>query len=128
MDGKNAAYVFLHSRETPPRPCPSIVWVGTGAADHVVYDDRLHRIDLCGKVEKNWREEHGPYILSWDMRQQQLCHAPSQTGEMPHQSANFIKNMPRTTTLECPGFPSLRALTFDVLGLIIGEFFSHTLL
>ncbi|KAB1217322.1 WD repeat-containing protein 74 [Morella rubra] len=26
--------------------------------------------------------------------------------------------MPRTTTLECPGCPSLRALTFDVLGLI----------
>ena len=36
--------------------------------DHVVYDDRLHRIDLHGKVEKNWREEHGPYILTWDMR------------------------------------------------------------
>ncbi|GMP34074.1 hypothetical protein CsSME_00007108 [Camellia sinensis var. sinensis] len=26
--------------------------------------------------------------------------------------------MPRTTTLECPGCPSLRALTFDVLGLV----------
>ncbi|KAK7842117.1 hypothetical protein CFP56_014303 [Quercus suber] len=26
--------------------------------------------------------------------------------------------MPRTTTLECPGCPSLRALTFDALGLI----------
>ena len=36
--------------------------------DNVVYDDRLHGIDLCGKVEKNWREEHGPYILEWDMR------------------------------------------------------------
>ena len=36
--------------------------------DHVVYNDRLHRIDLCGKVEKNWKEEHGPYILTWDMR------------------------------------------------------------
>ncbi|XP_075645101.1 serine/threonine-protein phosphatase 7 long form homolog [Castanea sativa] len=51
--------------------------------DHVVYDDRLHRIDLRGKVEKNWREEHGPYILTWDTRQQRLCHAPPQTGEMP---------------------------------------------
>ena len=51
--------------------------------NHVVYNDRLHRIDLCEKVEKNWREEHGPYILTWDMRQQRLCHAPSQTGEMP---------------------------------------------
>ncbi|KAL0009199.1 hypothetical protein SO802_010701 [Lithocarpus litseifolius] len=50
--------------------------------DHVVYDDRLHRIDLHGKVEKNWREEHGPYILTWDMRQQRLYHAPLQTGEM----------------------------------------------
>ena len=37
--------------------------------DHVVYNDRLHKIDLRGKVEKNWREEHGPYILIWDMRQ-----------------------------------------------------------
>ncbi|KDO52584.1 hypothetical protein CISIN_1g0141542mg, partial [Citrus sinensis] len=26
--------------------------------------------------------------------------------------------MPRTTTLECPGCPPLRALTFDSLGLI----------
>ncbi|XP_075654967.1 uncharacterized protein LOC142625152 [Castanea sativa] len=51
--------------------------------DHVVYDERLHKIDLRGKVEKNWREEHGPYILTWDMRQQRLCHAPPQTGEMP---------------------------------------------
>ncbi|XP_075633308.1 serine/threonine-protein phosphatase 7 long form homolog [Castanea sativa] len=51
--------------------------------DHVVYDERLHRIDLRGKVEKNWREEHGPYILTWDARQQRLCHAPPQTGEMP---------------------------------------------
>ncbi|XP_075658821.1 serine/threonine-protein phosphatase 7 long form homolog [Castanea sativa] len=50
--------------------------------DHVVYDERLHRIDLRGKVEKNWREEHGPYILTWDERRQQLCHAPPQTGEM----------------------------------------------
>ena len=34
--------------------------------------------------------------------------------------------MPRTTTLECPGCPSLRALTFDALGLIKGEcFFLH---
>ena len=34
----------------------------------VVYDDRLHKIDLREKVEKNWREEHGPYIISWEMR------------------------------------------------------------
>ncbi|GMY34600.1 WD repeat-containing protein 74-like [Fagus crenata] len=26
--------------------------------------------------------------------------------------------MPRTTTLECPGCPSLQAITFDALGLI----------
>ncbi|KAK9997358.1 hypothetical protein SO802_022044 [Lithocarpus litseifolius] len=44
--------------------------------DHVVYDHRLHRLDLRGKVEKNWREEHGPYILTWGMRQRRLCHAP----------------------------------------------------
>ena len=36
--------------------------------DDVVYDDRLHKIDLRVKVEKNWREEHGPYIISWDTR------------------------------------------------------------
>ncbi|PNX67043.1 hypothetical protein L195_g055416, partial [Trifolium pratense] len=28
--------------------------------------------------------------------------------------------MPRTSTLECPGCPPLRALTFDTLGLIKG--------
>ena len=43
--------------------------------DNVVYDDRLHGIDLCGKVERNWREEHRPYILEWDRRQQQICDA-----------------------------------------------------
>ncbi|XP_050241982.1 serine/threonine-protein phosphatase 7 long form homolog [Quercus robur] len=55
-----------------------------GRLDYVVYDERLHRINLRGKVEKNWREEHGPYILTWGMRQQQVCHAPLQIGEMPH--------------------------------------------
>lgn len=29
--------------------------------------------------------------------------------------------MPRTTTLDCPGCPPLRALTFDVLGLVKGN-------
>ena len=57
--------------------------------DHVMYNDKLHRIDLRGKVEKNWREEHGPYILAWDIKQQQLCHAPPQTGEMPHDDAYY---------------------------------------
>ncbi|KAK9988738.1 hypothetical protein SO802_028977 [Lithocarpus litseifolius] len=57
--------------------------------DHVVYDDRLHRIDLCGKVEKNWREEHAPYILSWGTQQQRLCHAPPQIGEMPCDHAYY---------------------------------------
>ena len=44
--------------------------------DDVVYHDRLHKIDLRGKVEKNWKEEHGPHIISWEMRRQQVCHAP----------------------------------------------------
>ncbi|KAK9996575.1 hypothetical protein SO802_021261 [Lithocarpus litseifolius] len=57
--------------------------------DHVVYDHRLHRIDLRGKVEKNWREEHGPYILTWDIKQQRLCHAPPQIGEMPRDHAYY---------------------------------------
>ncbi|KAK9990849.1 hypothetical protein SO802_025834 [Lithocarpus litseifolius] len=57
--------------------------------DHVVYDHRLHRIDLRGKVEKNWREEHGPYILTWGLRQQRLCHAPPQIGEMPRNHAYY---------------------------------------
>ena len=57
--------------------------------DNVVYDDRLHGIDLRGKVEKNWREEHGLYILEWDIRQQQICHAPPQIGEMPHNHAYY---------------------------------------
>ena len=54
-----------------------------------MYNDKLHRIDLCGKVEKNWREEHGPNILAWDIKQQQLCHAPPQTGEMTHNDAYY---------------------------------------
>ncbi|KAK9985336.1 hypothetical protein SO802_030287 [Lithocarpus litseifolius] len=46
-------------------------------------------IDLRGKVEKNWREEHGPYILTWGLRQQRLCHAPPQIGEMPRNHAYY---------------------------------------
>ena len=57
--------------------------------DHVVYNDRLHRIDLHGKVEKNLREEHGLYILTWDMRQQRLYHAPPQICEMPCDHAYY---------------------------------------
>ena len=57
--------------------------------DDVVYDDRLHEIDLRGKVEKNWRDEHRLSILEWDMRQQQICHAPPQIGEMPHDDAYY---------------------------------------
>uniref|UniRef100_A0A7N2LQI5 Aminotransferase-like plant mobile domain-containing protein n=1 Tax=Quercus lobata TaxID=97700 RepID=A0A7N2LQI5_QUELO len=64
--------------------------------DHVVYDDRLHKIDLRGKVEKNWREEHGPYIISWEMRRQQLCHAPPQIGEMPRNHAYYVRYRPVT--------------------------------
>ena len=42
MDSKGTACVFLHSRETPQeRP------------DDVVYDGRLHKIDLRGKLENN---------------------------------------------------------------------------
>ena len=58
--------------------------------DNVVYDDRLHGIDLHGKVEKNWREEHRPYILEWDRRQQQICDAPPQIGEMPRDHAYYL--------------------------------------
>ena len=36
---------------------------------------------------------------------------------------DFTKKKPRITTLECPGCPSLRALTFGTLGLIKGGFF-----
>ncbi|XP_030929993.1 leucine-rich repeat extensin-like protein 5 isoform X1 [Quercus lobata] len=64
--------------------------------DNAVYDDRLHKIDLRGKVEKNWREEHGPYIISWEMRRQQLCHAPPQIGEMPRNHAYYVWYRPIT--------------------------------
>ena len=57
--------------------------------NHVVYDDKLHRIDLSGKVEKNWREEHASYILSWGTRQQRLCQAPPQLGEMSSNHAYY---------------------------------------
>ncbi|XP_065638189.1 uncharacterized protein LOC136071152 [Quercus suber] len=57
--------------------------------DGVVYDERLHRIDLRGKVEKNWRQEHEPYIISWNSREQRLCNAPPQTGEMARNHAYY---------------------------------------
>ena len=47
-------------------------------------------VDLRGKVEKNWREEHGPYIISWEMRRQQVCHAPPQIGEMPRDHPYYL--------------------------------------
>ena len=64
--------------------------------DDVVYDDRLHKIDLRGKVEKNWREEHGPYIISWEMRRQQVCHASPQISEMPRDHAYYLWYRPVT--------------------------------
>ena len=64
--------------------------------DDVVYDDRLYRIDLRGKVEKNWRDEHRLSILEWDMRQQQICHAPPQIGEMPRDHAYYRRYRPVT--------------------------------
>ncbi|XP_030973682.1 serine/threonine-protein phosphatase 7 long form homolog isoform X1 [Quercus lobata] len=64
--------------------------------DDVVYDDRLHKIDLRGKVERNWREEHGPYIISWEMRRQQVCHAPPQISEMPRDHAYYVWYCPVT--------------------------------
>ena len=36
---------------------------------HVKYDSRLHGMDLRGKLGKNWRVEHAPYIQEWDTRQ-----------------------------------------------------------
>ena len=45
---------------------------------------------LAWEGGKNWRGEHGMYILTWDMRQQQqLCHAPPQIGEMPRDHAYY---------------------------------------
>ena len=64
--------------------------------DDVVYDDRLYRIDLRGKVEKNWRDEHRLSILEWDMRQQQICHALPQIGEMPRDHAYYRRYRPVT--------------------------------
>ncbi|XP_065635899.1 uncharacterized protein LOC136070209 [Quercus suber] len=75
-----------HTRHTSPTFLTSALQGGFGLAqerpDGVVYDERLHKIDLRGKVEKNWRQEHEPYIISWNSREQRLCHAPPQTGEM----------------------------------------------
>ena len=56
---------------------------------HVEYNEILHAIDLHGKVDKNWRVEHAPYIREWDTRQQRLCHAPPQIGEMPRDYAYY---------------------------------------
>ena len=61
-----------------------------------MYDDRLHGIDLRGKAEKNWREEHRPYILEWDRRQQQICDASPQVGEMPRDHAYYCWYRPVT--------------------------------
>ena len=57
--------------------------------NHVVYDDRLHGIDLHGKVDKNLRVEHASYIFTWDTRQQRLYHVPPQIGEMPCDHAYY---------------------------------------
>uniref|UniRef100_A0A803M862 glutathione transferase n=1 Tax=Chenopodium quinoa TaxID=63459 RepID=A0A803M862_CHEQI len=38
--------------------------------------------------------------------------------ESCQRSLNGLREMPRTTTIECPGCAPLRALTFDVLGLV----------
>ena len=58
MEGKGATCVFLHTRDTSPKPFPLTVWVGTSGTTHVDTSARLHAINLHGKVDRNWREEH----------------------------------------------------------------------
>ena len=55
VEGSHTTCVFLHSRDTPPGSCPSLVW-----------------------------EVHLEYIHEWDTQQQHVHHASPQIGDMPH--------------------------------------------
>ena len=89
MDSKGAACVFLHSERHHLDRVLRQFGLAQQPPDNVVYNDRLHGIDLHGKVEKNWRDEHRLSILEWDMRQQQIFHAPPQIGKMPRDHAYY---------------------------------------
>ena len=34
----------------------------------------LHKIDVRGKVDKNWRVEHAVHIRKWNNRSKYVCH------------------------------------------------------
>ena len=89
MDSKGAICVFCIVETHHPDCVLRQFGLAQEKPNHVVYDDRLHGIDLRGKVKKNLREEHAPYILSWGTRQQRLYHVPPQIGEMPCDHAYY---------------------------------------
>ena len=46
-------------------------------------NERLHGIDLRGKVDRNWRVVHAVHIHRWGNRYQLVCHAPALIGDIP---------------------------------------------
>ena len=45
-------------------------------------DDALHKIDLRGKIEMDWRDRHLGHIQVWNTRAQLLCHRARLEGAM----------------------------------------------
>ncbi|XP_075668550.1 serine/threonine-protein phosphatase 7 long form homolog [Castanea sativa] len=45
-------------------------------------DDALHKIDLRGKIEVDWRVRHFSHIQVWNTRAQKLCHGARLEGAM----------------------------------------------
>ncbi|XP_075647021.1 uncharacterized protein LOC142617932 [Castanea sativa] len=50
--------------------------------ENVDTDDALHKIDLRGKIEVDWRVRHCSHIQVWNTRAQKLCHGARLEGAM----------------------------------------------
>ena len=81
-------------RHHSDRVLDSLGWHSSGLTMLSTMIDCINRLTWEGGKELEggaW-----PYIISWEMRRQQVCHAPPQIGEMPRDRAYYLWYRPVT--------------------------------